>query len=83
MKGDPLGIELEDIWNMHKPESHLENEIHKIPSNFEIQTDHPIPARSHKLIFINKKRTYHQVESTVSADNIVKRKEKEQILLKN
>ena len=31
---------------MHKPESVLENEMHKIPWDFEIQTDHLIPARS-------------------------------------
>ena len=30
---------------MHKPESILENEMHKILWDFEIQTDHLISAR--------------------------------------
>ena len=29
-------------WYMHNPESILENEVHKIPSDFEIQIDHLI-----------------------------------------
>ena len=29
---------------MHKPESVLENEMHKIPWDFEIQADHLIPS---------------------------------------
>ena len=29
---------------MHKPESVLENETHKILWDFQIQTDHPISA---------------------------------------
>ena len=41
-------------WYMHKPEFILENEMHKIAWDFEIQTDHLIPARS-DLGIINKK----------------------------
>ena len=32
-------------WYMHKPESVLENKTHKILWDFEVQTDHLIPAR--------------------------------------
>ena len=30
---------------MHNPESVLENETHKLPRDFELQTDHLITAR--------------------------------------
>ena len=43
-------------WYMHKPESIAENELHKILWDFEIQTDHLIPARRPDLVQINKKR---------------------------
>ena len=43
-------------WYMHKPESVLKNETHKILRDFEIQTDHLIPARRPDLVLINKKR---------------------------
>ena len=34
----------------------LENEMHKILSSFEIQTDRLIPARKQDLMLINKKK---------------------------
>ena len=44
-----MGIVQEvEIWTsnqMHKPKSFLENETYKIFLDFEIQTDHLIPAR--------------------------------------
>ena len=40
---------------MHNPESILFNEIHKIPWDFEMQTDHLIPARQPELVIVNKK----------------------------
>ena len=43
-------------WYMHKPESVLENEMHKILWDFEIQTEHLIPARRPDLVIINKKK---------------------------
>ena len=39
---------------MHKPESVLENKIYKILWDFEIQTDHQIPARKPVITKINK-----------------------------
>ena len=61
---------------MHKPESVLENETHKILWDFEIQTDHLIPARRPDLVLINKKkRTCHIVDFAVPADHRVKLKE--------
>ena len=43
-------------WYMHKPESVLENEMHKILWDFEIQTDHLIPGQRPELAIINEKR---------------------------
>ena len=43
-------------WYIHKPESVLENETHKILSDFEIQTDHSILARRLDLVLIKKKK---------------------------
>ena len=42
---------------MHKPESILENEIHKILLDFEIKMDHLIPARKpDQVIILYKKK---------------------------
>ena len=65
---------------MHKPESFLENETHKIIWDFEVQTDHLIPARRPDLVLIDKKRkTCHLVDFAVPADHRVKMKEREKI----
>ena len=42
-------------WYMHKSESVLKNETHNILWDFEIKTDHLIPARRPDLVLINKK----------------------------
>ena len=42
-------------WYMHKPESVLENKIHKNLWDFEIKTDHLISARRPDLVLIKKK----------------------------
>ena len=34
---------------MHKPESILENQTHKILQDFEIQTDYPDPSKKNRL----------------------------------
>ena len=58
---------------MHKPESDLENETHKILRNFEIQIDHLIPAIRADIVIINKKkRTEYIVNVDVTADHRVK-----------
>ena len=63
---------------MHNPDSLLENEMHKLPWDFEIQTDHLISARRPDLVVINrKKRTCWIVDLTVPADPRVKLKENE------
>ena len=43
-------------WYIHNPESILENEMHKILWDFEIQTDHLISARRPDLVSQQKKR---------------------------
>ena len=42
---------------MYTPESVLDNEIHKIVLDFEIQTDQKTPARKLRRVLINKKVT--------------------------
>ena len=44
-------------WYLHKPESVLENDTHKLLRDFEIQMDHLILAGWHDLMIINKKKT--------------------------
>ena len=43
-------------WYMHNPESVLENEMHKLLWDFDLQTDHLISARWPDLVIINKKK---------------------------
>ena len=43
-------------WYTHNLESVLENEMNKILSDFEIQTDHLISARQPNIVTVNKKR---------------------------
>ena len=42
-------------WYMYNPAPVLENDSHKLLWNFNMQTDHLIPARRPDLIIINKK----------------------------
>ena len=41
---------------MHNPAPVLENDTHKLLCDFNIQTDHQIPARRPDLIIINNKK---------------------------
>ena len=41
---------------MHKRESILENETRKILRDFEIYTDHLIPARKADIVLVNQKK---------------------------
>ena len=60
---------------MHNPAPVLENATHKL-GDFNIQTDHLIPARRPDLIIINKKkRTCKIVDFSVRADHRIKLKE--------
>ena len=60
---------------MHNPAPVLENDTHKLLWDFNIQTDHLIPARRPDLIIINKKkkkkkkRTCKIVDFAVPADH--------------
>ena len=62
-KGDQLGIDHGIIiCPFYKiVESVTENETHKILRDFEIQTDHQIPARRPNLMLINKKQIICQL----------------------
>ncbi len=64
---------------MYKPESVLENEIHKIPWNTEIQTSHTILTRRPDLVLIKKKRTCHSEAFAVSTAHRVKMQESKNI----
>ena len=66
---------------MHNPALVLENATHKLLWNFNIQTDHLIPARRPDLMIINKKkkekkkRTCKIVDFAVPANHRIKLKE--------
>ena len=63
-------------WYMHNPAPVLENAMHKLLWDFNIQTDHLILARRPDLIIINKKkRTCKIVDFAVPADHRIKLKE--------
>ena len=63
---------------MHNPAPVLENGTHKLPWDFNIQTDHLIPARRPDLIIINKKeRIFKIVDFAVPADHRINLKESE------
>ena len=67
-------------WYMQKSEPVLVNDTQRILWNFEVQTDHLIPARRPNLVLIdNKKRNCHLVDFAVQADHRVKMKESEKI----
>ena len=64
---------------MHNPTPVRENDTHKLLWDFNIQTDHLIPARRPDLIIINKKkkRTCKIVDFAVPADYRINLKENE------
>ena len=63
---------------MHNPAPVLENDSHKLLWDFNIQTDHLIPARRLDLIIINKKmRICKIVDFAVPADQRINLKESE------
>ena len=54
---------------MHKLEAVIENEMHRILWDFEIQIDHSNLTRKPDLVFIKKKkRTCYLVDFSVLAD---------------
>ena len=63
-------------WYMHNPAPILENAAHKLLWDFNIQTDHLIPARRTDLvIIIKKKKICKIVDFAVPADNRINLKE--------
>ena len=70
---------------MHNPAPVQENDAHKLLWDFNIQTDHLIPAKRPDLIIINKKKTKKQkqnrickiVDFAVPADHRINLKENE------
>ena len=65
-------------WYMHNPAPVLENDSHKLLWDFNIQTDHLIPARRPDLLIINKeKRICKIVDFAVPADHRIILKESE------
>ena len=63
-------------WYIHNPAPVLENDIHKLLWDFDIQTDLLISARRPDLIIINKKKKRKKickiVDFAVPADHRVK-----------
>ena len=72
---------------MHKPESILENVMHRIFCDFEIQTDHLIPARKLDLVIVYKNQTTNQTTNqpnkkpNKTSENQRKRKERQVLTL--
>ena len=67
-------------WYIHNPAPILENDTHKLLWDFNIQTDHLIPARRPDLIIINKKKKKKIckiVDFAVPADHRIILKESE------
>ena len=63
-------------WYMHNPAPVLENDTHKLLWDFNIKTDHLIPARRPDLIIINKKKRICKiVDFAVPADHRINLKE--------
>ena len=65
-------------WYMHNAAPVLENDTHKLLWDFDIQTDHLIPARWPDLIIINKKKKkkiLKIVDFAAPADHRIKLKE--------
>ena len=62
-------------WYMPNPAPVLENAKHKLLWDFNLQTDHQIPARRLDLIIIIKKRTCKIVDFAVPVDHRIKLKE--------
>ena len=68
-----LMFEHADKWNMHNPESGVENETHQILYEFLIQAVPPIHARKPDLMFINQEeRSCFLVVFAVLVDHQVK-----------
>ena len=64
--------------NKHDPAPVLENDTHKLPWDFNIQTYHLIPARRPDLIIINKKKRICKiVDFAVAVDHRINLKESE------
>ena len=63
---------------MHKVESVLENESHRILWDFEIQKCHTIQTRTRKFVVFNKKNR-HQVDLAVPDDQLKKKLKTRQI----
>ena len=80
-QGDPLGnvqeIEIWHLkWYMPHPVPVIENDIHKLLWDFNIQTDHLISARRQDLIIMNKKKRICEiVDFVVPADHRINLKE--------
>ena len=63
---------------MHNPATALENDSHKLLMDFNIQTDHLIPARRPDFLIINKRnRICKIIDFTVPADYRINLKESE------
>ncbi len=64
---------------MHKPESVLDNETHKILWDSEIQTDHLISTMSSDLEIINKKKRISRIVDFAVLENYRVKSKKEKI----
>ena len=69
-----------NIWYMHNPTPVPEKDTHKLLRDFNIQTDHLIPARRPDFIIINKKKSICKfVDFAVPTDHRINLKESEKM----
>ena len=59
---------------MHKPAPILENDTHKLLRDFNIQTDHLIPARRPDLIIINNKKKKKKKRESAKLSTLLSRR---------
>ena len=61
-------------WYMHNPAPVLENDSHKLLWDFNIQTDHLIPARRPYLIIITKKKKKKKKRESAKLSTLLSRR---------
>ena len=74
------GLERNERWYDHVPESVLENDDYKLLRDFSVRTDHEIGARRPDLMIIDKReRSCQIIDVAIPEDGRVREKEDEKI----
>ena len=74
------GLERNDKWYNHFPETALEKKNNKLLWDFSIRTDHHIEARRPDLVLVDKsKKSCHIIDVAIPEDSGVKEKEAKKV----